>query len=147
MWIFIPKQSPFLSKKSYKLIKSCFVGLSYTIQTPYILIINVKYIPIFIILDYCFYLLFTLYFYFHGQQVSYGYHDCITTTKSLDSFPLPKGSSENLFFSLFLYYIVAKWFEYSSVRYTSTSSIKLNYYPFLTIFSSLFRRFFSDELF
>lgn len=36
-------------------------------HTPYMFNINVKYIPIFIIYDYRFYLLFTLYFYFHGQ--------------------------------------------------------------------------------
>lgn len=104
------------------------------IQAPYIFNINVKYIRICIIFYYHFYLFFTLYFYFHGQQVSYGYHACITTTKSLDSFPSPKDSSENLFFRYFLHYIVAKWFEYSSVTPTSTPSIKL-----ISVFSTLFR--------
>lgn len=73
-------------------------------QTPYIFNINVKHIRIFIIFDYRFYLFFMLYFYFHEQQVSYGYHDCITTTKSVESFPSLMGSSDNLFFAIFILY-------------------------------------------
>ena len=57
------------------------------------------------------------------------YHTGITLVSPqrnlLDSFPSPKDSSENLFFRYFLHYIVAKWFEYSSVTPTSTPSIKL----------------------
>ena len=42
-------------------------GINVDKDLAYMFNINVKYIPIFIIYDYRFYLLFTLYFYFHGQ--------------------------------------------------------------------------------
>lgn len=113
-------------------------------QTPYIFNTNVKYIRIFIIFNYCFYLFFTLYFYFHVQQVSYGYHACITTTNLIDSFPSSKGRSENLFFRYF--YIVAKRFEYSSVSLYFYSiykakllSVSDNFFvAFFVVFPSLF---------
>ncbi len=98
-----------LSEKSYHKTKNKLANAHFTrlcellkiIQTPYIFNINVKHIRIFIIFDYRFYLFFMLYFYFHGQQVSYGYHDCITTTKSVKSFPSLMGNSDNLFFRYF----------------------------------------------
>lgn len=88
-------------KRAKKRRKFNVSWLLFTTQTPYIFNINVKHVRIFIIFDYRFYLFFMLYFYFHRQQVSYGYHDCITTTKSVESFPSLTGSSDNLFFRYF----------------------------------------------